>query len=256
MPTMRDDNSSWCSGGTCGSCVDPVINPVHASLMRILGTLTFVFGIVELGLGGTVYNFLSNVKLGAWWCAIGVVISGFIGSLPKNKRWVLVTCVFSSLSCVLTALGAYYDGSNSITYQNLSACSSTDKSTYQPVNKGNSADFKASSMCMVEKAESKYDVCYCVSEGGGHCGEYTISKYGTALGLHCGDFLTTYANALTASAAFCALSFIMVVSLSILSCIVLCCPICRSKDHLRKSVPEETIPRQLPSNANRPRPRQ
>jgi hypothetical protein len=238
MPSMRDEEDPWSNDNACAACADATVNPVHATLLRILGTLTFVFGVIELGLGGTVYNFLSNVKLGAWWCAIGVVICGFIGSVPKSKRWVAITCVFSSMSCVLTALGAYYDGSNSITYQNLTACSSTDKTTYETIDKGNKADYTAARACMFEKVESQFDVCYCVTGGGGFCGEYAISKHALTLGLNCGDLLHTYANALTASAAFCALSFIMVVTMSILSCVVICCPSCGGGDHLRKSAPE------------------
>ena len=232
-----EEGDCYCQGGSCATCPEPIADPIHSSLLRILGSITFIFGIIELGLGGTVYNFLNNVKLGGWWCGISVVICGFAASFPRNKGWVTVACVFASFSCVLTAIGAFNDGSNSIIIQNLTACSAFDGTNSKFQNYGDSSDYSYSYTCMRTAKTTVSDACYCVSRNGAYCGEYILSSYANALNLQCGDILKNYANALTSSAAFCALSLIMSIALSLLSCVVLCCPVCKS----RKSVKALTI---------------
>lgn len=217
-----------CLGGSCSSCPEPVEDPVHVSLLRIIGSITFVFGVIELGLGGTVYNFLRNVKLGGWWCGVPVVICGFFASFPKNKGWVTIACIFASFACVITAFGSVIDGANSILVQNLTACTSLDPASLKHIHHGDESDVPFAITCMNNAAVYVPDACYCVSKQGAYCGEYLLSKYATALNLKCSDILNNYAHALTASAAFCALSLIMAIALSFLTCVVLCCPTCKS----------------------------
>lgn len=222
-----------CQGGSCATCPEPIADPIHTSLLRILGSITFIFGIIELGLGGTVYNFLNNLKLGGWWCGISVVICGFFSSFPRNKGWVTVACIFASFSCILTGIAAFNDGSNSIIVQNLTACSTFDGTSSKFQNYGDPSDYTYSFTCMRTATTTVSDACYCVSRNGAYCGEYVLSSYANALNLHCGDILKNYANALTSSAAFCALSLIMSIALSILSCVILCCPICKSRKKIK-----------------------
>lgn len=217
-----------CIGGSCSSCPEPVEDPIHISLLRIIGSVTFIFGVIELGLGGTVYNFLKNVKLGGWWCGVPVVICGFFASFPKNKGWVTVACIFASFACVITAFGSVIDGANSILVQNLTACTSLDVVSLKPIHHGDESDVEYAVTCMHNAAVYVPDACYCVSRQGAYCGEYILSSYANALNLRCSDILVNYANALTASAAFCALSLIMVIALSLLTCVILCCPVCKS----------------------------
>ena len=49
----------------------------HLLVLRGVGALCFIFGSIELGLGGSLYDFFSDTQIGAWWSALLVVIAGF-----------------------------------------------------------------------------------------------------------------------------------------------------------------------------------
>lgn len=60
--------------GCCAARESP--NFSHVLLLRITGGLCMLFGIIEVGLGASLYTFFSNFRAGAWWSVILVVWSG------------------------------------------------------------------------------------------------------------------------------------------------------------------------------------
>ena len=43
----------------------PIADSVHVMVLRIIGSLALIFRVIELGLGGGLFNYLSNQKYGA-----------------------------------------------------------------------------------------------------------------------------------------------------------------------------------------------
>ena len=54
---------------------------IHMRLLRCIGTLCIIFGTIEIGLGGSLFVFFSNVRAGAWWSVVLVVIAGIFSQL-------------------------------------------------------------------------------------------------------------------------------------------------------------------------------
>lgn len=53
------------------------IHLMQLFVLRFAGALCLIFGSIELGLGGSLYDFFSDMQIGAWWSAILVVTAGF-----------------------------------------------------------------------------------------------------------------------------------------------------------------------------------
>jgi hypothetical protein len=208
-----------------GCCAnnDIRLDSVHSTLLKIGGTFCIIFGIIELGLGGTTYTYLENVKLGAWWCGILTIVAGCFAAAAYNRGFVVAACVLASISCVITLGGAIIDGISAEFYQQLTACSSTDATTGVEFNYGAPEDYKSADACQ-KTLPVVANGCYCVNKGGSICREYTLSQFATKNQQNCGNILGNYANTLSASTAFCVACFIMVFFISILTCTLLCCP--------------------------------
>lgn len=219
--TERGQSSARCCPGSPDSSESS--DSVHVLLLRIIGSFTLIFGVVEIGLGFGIFTFLNHMKLGAWWVGIITSIAGLCAIAAFNKGWVTATCVVASAACITAVVGAALDGIGSLTFQNLTACSSANNPNSQIYNYGSATDYQYSNACLAAASPLVPGVCYCVTSGGSACSALSLS--GSALYYHqdCGNILTTYANSLTASTAFSVLCFVNVFTLFILSCVMLCC---------------------------------
>ena len=208
-----------------GCCAnnDIRLDSVHSFLLKIGGTFCIIFGIVELGLGGTTYTYLENIKLGAWWCGILTIVAGCFAAAAYNRGFVVAACVLASISTVITFGGAIADGISAEYYQRLTACASIDAVTLIEFNYGLPEDYDYANECQ-KKLSFVPNGCYCVSKGGKECRQLTLSQFATKNQQNCGNILGNYANTLSASTAFCVACLIMVFFISILTCTLLCCP--------------------------------
>jgi hypothetical protein len=208
-----------------GCCAnnDIRLDSVHSFLLKIGGTFCIIFGIIELGLGGTTYTYLENIKLGAWWCGILTIIAGCFAAAAYNRGFVVAACVLASISTVITLGGAIADGISAEYYQRLTACASIDAVTLLEFNYGLPEDYDYANDCQ-KKLSFVPNGCYCVSKGGKECKQLTLSQFATKNQQNCGNILGNYANTLSASTAFCVACLIMVFFISILTCTLLCCP--------------------------------
>jgi hypothetical protein len=202
----------------CCDCPDTRLDSVHALLLRIIGVICIIFGLIEFGVGGAIHNYLTNVTYGAWWCAILVIAAGITAVVSLDRKWVVSTCVFASVSCLITLVGTVLDGIQSTKFLALTACSSNGKYNY-----GDAADYNAADACELS-FNSVDNGCYCVSKGGNNCAEYLLSPFAVEYKQNCGNILGNYANMLSASTAICVFSLIFVFFLAVLSCIILVCP--------------------------------
>ena len=73
----------------------PIADSLQVMVIRIIGSLAPIFGVIELGLGGGLFNYLSNQKYGAWWVGLMVTITGVNAIIALNKGWGIYTLTFS-----------------------------------------------------------------------------------------------------------------------------------------------------------------
>ena len=196
------------------------VDSVHILVLRIIGSLCLLFGLIELGGGGALYNYLSNVKNGAWWCGIFTIATGICSIISLNRKWVIGTCVLSSITTLVALIGAIVDGIQSTTFINLTACSYTSNISY---NYGDKRDYKYSDIC---EANGPFveNACYCVSSRGRTCKSYSLSSFAIKAKQNCANILGNYANTLSASTAVCVIIFIILFFLSVFTCTILICP--------------------------------
>lgn len=218
------------ANATCGACIcsssaDATTDAHHVLALRFLGAASFIFAVIEFGLGGGLFNFFDNAKMGAWWVGLILALASICAMVSVNRGWIISTCIISSASCVVAIVGAAYDGTHSHMFRGLTACSKTHDAISTIYNYGNSNDFGSSLACLMDSQVTGFvsDGCYCASKFGSDCYEFTLSNYATYYDQNCGSILTDYTNVMSTSAAFCVFCFVMALALSILSGVILCC---------------------------------
>ena len=117
----------------------PIADSVHVMVLRIIGSLALIFGVIELGLGGGPFNYLSNQKYGAWWVGLMVTITEINAIIALNKGWVISTLAFSIATLIISVVGAALDGVTTLMGRKPTACASNDGTSAQIVNYGSSA---------------------------------------------------------------------------------------------------------------------
>jgi hypothetical protein len=197
------------------------VDSVHILVLRIIGSLCLLFGLIELGVGGALYNYLSNVKSGAWWAGIFTITTGLSALISLNRKWVIGTCFFSSIATLVALVGAVIDGLASTKFISLTACSYTSNGI--SINFGEKSDYASADKCELN-GPFVADACYCVTAGGKSCGTYSLSPFAVKAKQNCANILGNYANTLSASTAVCVITFIILFFLSIFTCIILLCP--------------------------------
>ena len=199
------------------------VDSVHVLILRVIGALCLLFGLIELGVGGAVYNYLSNVRTGAWWCGISTIATGIISATSLNRKWVITTFVFASLSTIIAVLGAVMDGIRGSSFLSITACSSYDSATRTNSNFGDMGNYDYAKSCR-ERLTAAPSTCYCVSKMGKSCAAYTFSSYAKSAKQDCGNLMGQYSYSLVASSVTCAMSTIILFFLSVFTCILLFCP--------------------------------
>jgi len=189
----------------------------YALPMRVLGIFLVLFSIIELGVGGAVYGYLQNVSVGAWWCAMFTLITGFFAISSKNRNMVIAGCVASVISVILTLVGASVDGSAHSVFAGELGCLNTNTFTYT----GSSTAKQSAYYCAGVYNYYTYtsaDSWQCVCTDNTLCYGYNLVS-----GNNCGGILLTYTPNLGASTAFCSILCIMVFAYSVLTCCTVCC---------------------------------
>jgi hypothetical protein len=66
-----EEIEAGCPAPCCGNSNDEdVPDSVHKNIIRIIGCLAIIFGFIEVGLGGGIFDFLRDVSNGAWWAGM------------------------------------------------------------------------------------------------------------------------------------------------------------------------------------------
>ena len=244
-PAPVAEEKTGCAACVCSSSADAIPDATHVLAVRIVGAFAFAFAVIEFGLGGALFNYFVNEKMGAWWVGLIVALAAICAMVSANKGWLTATCVISSASCVVAVVGAAYDGVYSNKFRGIAACSSQIDSLSASYNYGDSDYFANSQICMISAQATNYvsDGCYCASRFGSHCYQLTLSAYSTKYSQNCGNIMTTYASTMSTSVAFCVACFCLALTLAILSGVVLCCAhrIPGNKTDGKDEIPAEVV---------------
>lgn len=213
-----------CDLDSCSDSLDAVTDSVHVKLLKIFGGLAVTFSIAEACIGTLVFKFVVNYALGAWWISILAFFAGFCAIGTRNRGWVTAACVLASVSVGVSLIGSIIDIIAASILVNLSACVSKNDYNVRQYY-GNSQDYSRADACILLDGPS-YVVggCYCVTTDGTYCGEYTLSSFSKSYGMGCANVIDTFPKLLSSSAACAVLTLVSVVVVSVMSCVVLCCP--------------------------------
>ena len=207
-----------------GSSSDMINNGIpHVKLLKVLGTLTVMFSIVEACIGAVVYNFTVNYRLGAWWISILAFFAGFCAIQPRNRAWIAGACILASVSIAVTVTGSIVDSVAVSELNDLSACVHRNPNNVHQ-HYGNSGDYSKADSCLSQTSGIlREDDCYCVNRARDTCYQFTISSSTKSYGMGCGNVINTYIKLLLTSAALSILTSICVTIISVISCTMLCC---------------------------------
>eukprot|EP01038_Epipyxis_sp_PR26KG_P016408 gene16408-22373_t len=179
--------------------------------MRIFGGILLVLGIVEFGIGGTIYGFLTNVHLGGWWAGILAVVSAILALVSTNRAVVVTGGVFAGIGIIIAIIAAIVDGLSSNVFRAFDGC-------YNPTNGQTYGDFNL--FCSTITSTSHNCWCYQTVSA---TSSTTCFGYNLASGDNCDGILTKYAHLLSASTAFCSLIAIILLVYCIFTCVQCCC---------------------------------
>ena len=208
--------------------------------LRILGFITLAVGIVELGVGGGLFNILDNVKTGAWWVGVITSCAGICGALSLNRDWVLAGFVLSIASCITAVVGAALDGEASHSVRAITACASKSDNNSPTMTYGLMRDYPAATECLFRSGTIESNGCSCVTRNN-KCTDYFLSEWAKYYKQGCGDIIDNYSFALFASTAICTLCFVIAAILAIASGIELFSPLKKKRDE------DNSIPPKVPS---------
>ena len=220
---VNDKESNPC----CIPCIclytEGSIDLSHVFTLRVIGSLTIIFAICEFGLGGGLFNYLDNVKTGAWWVGVITFCAGVCGAVSVNRDWVLAGFIISIASCITAVVGAALDGEASHKLRAITACASQFDSTSAIMFYGLPRDYSAANACLYSVNVIESDGCSCVTRNN-ECTDYYLSGWSKFYHQTCNGLIGNYSYTLAASTAFCVFCFIMALILAVVSGLVLFSP--------------------------------
>ena len=253
---QETEQRQCCRAGVCG-LTEGKIGVSHIFMLRVIGWLTMIFAATEFGVGGTLFNYFDNVKLGAWWVGILAFFAGACCAVSANKDWVLAAIVIAFAALSVAIVGAALDGESSHHFRAITTCASRHDGSSPIIYYGLERDNMLAQGCLYSMDTVEVDSCYCVSKNRRSCDLYTFSAYAMYYEQTCSDVITKYSYAMATSTALCVGVFVMCLILAATGALVLfrpellnCCgPSTRqlsSKDH----IPAQTsVIEEAPANA-------
>ena len=113
---------------------DQVLPPEQRLLRRmrcVIHTLHFVgrscivVALCEVGIGGSIYSYFTNVHYGSWWSVVATALCGLWATSDSVR---LTTVFISSVVGVVTALvGAFEDYSGHVLIKSITACAGSTR---------------------------------------------------------------------------------------------------------------------------------
>jgi hypothetical protein len=98
---------------------------VKFSERLVIGTafVIFAFGVLETIIGTLVYNFTSNIKIGAWYVGVSAILTSLIGfSAKRSTAFVALYPIMCVVTATMALVGALIDGIGHAVIGYLKAC--------------------------------------------------------------------------------------------------------------------------------------
>ena len=179
-----------------------------------------IFSIIELGVGGAVYNYLDSTYVcGVFWVSILTFAAAACAIVSENRDWIISTCVLASVSIPVTVTGLLIESGTLQHLSGISACRGYDGERYY---NGPRYD-RELQYCSALKPPGIND-CYCGHKLEDDCTDIILKPIDASTKMTCGNIFTTYTGTLKASIGFCCLIIIFSFVISVMSCTILCCP--------------------------------
>ena len=195
---------------TTDNLLGPLVNDgdfcVYAAVYIYLGCMYVIFGIIQIGLGASVFGYFDNVKLGAWWVGVIIVLAAFL--------WhrVYLSYLTACIAAATALIGTILDGISSVHFRSITACASQHNDASEILYYGSPDHYSLAMTCLKKASDIVSDGCYCVSLKSRSCNEYTLSNFRVGVNDDCGTIMTTYSMTMTASCIFCVFCFILALS--------------------------------------------
>lgn len=195
--------------------------PQYQMCNRVAGGFTFLLGFIWIILGAVVYSSMENVRLGAWWGAILVVIPGILSSIAINRCVIIASICFSIIGLIVAAIGTTVDSLAAGHFLSLAVCglrSDPNGDVEVFVNDAYSESKLGAEITEVNSCVNKIDVCFCLVEDTDNCLQYYLTETND-----CGTIFDDYAPLLEGTAIMGAICTVVLLGLSILNCASVCC---------------------------------
>ena len=159
-------------GGCCTTVRNNKLNDEFVFLrfpIRILGAVLILFSIIQFGVGGYCYSYLSSdnfVGAGAFWCGITYLLLGALSVHLRTKGVAIAALVLCIVSWVVGLGAVGLDGTLSTLINHKLACSQMQGGRgygAKYTDYGNPAAYAAADLCFFQAYPSNVDAntCYC-----------------------------------------------------------------------------------------------
>ena len=182
-------------------------------VLRPIGILMVLIGIVELGVGFSCYEFWQTFpKVGGWWVSVLALPAAGSALWAKNRSAVIAACVLGSFNIVVSMAAAITDGIASAVWNtnNNVVCGQAQQDgsyiIYGSTSAAGTALITESLASWGYAVDSDTSDCECIIANGNIPIIYTLNSPSSTT---CADVQNTWMPNLSASAALCSLCCIL-----------------------------------------------
>lgn len=224
---------SDCCRGTC--CSAPTLcsttpkdvlfvtrNNARVRFLKAIGGVTLFLSIIEAGVGGAVFTYLnSSYNCGAFWVSFLTFAAAACAIVSKDRDWIISACVFASFSTPVALVGVYLESGTFQHFSGIAVCRGGDGERYYA-----SPEYSSKRSYCLASRPPEDNVCYCAYKfEDEECAIIALNPIDASTKMTCNNIFTTYRQTLAASIAFCTFLVFFLFILSLVSCVILCCPI-------------------------------
>lgn len=216
-------------------------------LLRSWGAVAFGVSIIQIGITSSVYEKIDTFHLGAWWLGFSICVASLAAVVANNRISVYIACILSIMAFITGVFGSTIDFYAAHAFEGIQGCTGSDGKFFY----GHSFAINPTESCYSTYSFENHN-CYCILSTNS-----TLTPFGTPSTTNngitclmfdgnlvqgstsrtdaCSALFTVWSPQLHAAAYFDVLATIAILVVSVLSCMVLCCPrklrtCCRVRD--------------------------
>lgn len=181
----------------------------------ISGVVAFMVSIGEMVAGAVAYHHMQSPKLGAWWAGLVVCVSSLCAissGVTGNRGSATAALVLAIIGVIITIVAVIVDGIGYGIVKLLVTCYNEETDTYTGPSYNSSVDQSNAFSC------SRNSPCKCVRGHATTCYYYHPMQDSN----NCNPIFNNYKEQLHTSYIFDWLAVVLVLSIAVLSCSVIC----------------------------------